>query len=79
MPDVDAVVLNNDFVKNSGFNTSEALYQENAATAKPYINVIVVKNSNKNKKEYQQIIDVMHSKEVYLKTLELNPSAAKAW
>lgn len=77
--DVDAVALNNDFVNNAGFKTSDAIVAENAATAQPYINVIVVKISDKDREEYKKIVDVMHSKEVYDKSLELYPGAVKAW
>ena len=79
VPDVDAVVLNNDFVKNAGFKLTDALVSEKPATAQPYINVIVVKISNKEKKEYKEIVDVLHSKEVFEKNLELYPGAVKAY
>lgn len=79
VPDVDAVVLNNDFVANAGFKIHDALLLEDPKTARPYINVIVARTANKDKKEYAQIVDVMHSREVAEKSLELNPGAVKAW
>ena len=77
--DVTAVVLNNDFVLNAGFKPSEALFKENPKTAKPYINVIVVRESEKEKKVFQDLKSVMNSKEVLKKTEELFPGAVPAW
>ena len=77
--DVTAVVLNNDFVLNAGFNPSQALFKENLKTAKPYINVIVVKESDKNKKVFIDLKNVMNSDEVRKKTEELFPGAVPAW
>ena len=77
--DVTAVVLNNDFVTNAGFKPSEALFKENPKTAKPYINVIVVKESEKEKKVFQNLKSIMNSDEVRKKTEELFPGAVPAW
>lgn len=77
--DVVAVVLNNDFVLNAGFHFSEALYKENVETAKPYINVIVVRESEKNKKEFEILKNIMNSNEILIKTKELFPGAVPAW
>ncbi len=77
--DVTAVVLNNDFVSNAGFKPSEALFKENPKTAKPYINVIVVRESDKEKKAFQDLKNVMNSEEVIKKTEELFPGAVPAW
>ncbi len=77
--DVTAVVLNNDFVKNAGFTPSEALLRENPSTAKPYINVIVVRESEKGKKVFEKLKAVMNSNEVLKKTEEIFPGAVPAW
>jgi len=77
--DVIAVVLNNDFVLNAGFKPSEALFKENPKTARPYINVIVVRESDKDKKVFQQLKNVMNSEEVLKKTQDLFPGAVPAW
>lgn len=79
VPDVDAVVLNNDFVEHAGFKPTEALVQENPLTAQPYINIIVVNTKNADRKEFKQIVEVMHSNEVLQKTMQLYPSAVRAW
>ena len=79
VPDVDAVVLNNDFVEHAGFKPAEALIHEDPSSAQPYINVVVVQSKNKDKKEYKEVVDIMHSKEVFDKNLELYPGAVKAW
>lgn len=77
--DVTAVVLNNDFVKNAGFTPSEALLKENPTTAKPYINVIVVREVDKGKKVFEKLKAVMNSNEVLKKTEEIFPGAVPAW
>lgn len=77
--DVAAAVLNNDFVKNAGFTTSEALLKENPSTAKPYINVIVTREADKDKKVFETLKAVMNSNEVLKKTQEIFPGAVQAW
>lgn len=77
--DLDLIVLNNDFVTNAGFKPHEALFHEDPNHATPYINVIVARNKDKNKKELKQLVEIMHSKEVIQKTEEVNPGAIKAW
>ncbi|APJ04615.1 MetQ/NlpA family ABC transporter substrate-binding protein [Silvanigrella aquatica] len=81
--DVTAVVLNNDFVLNAGFHPSQALLKENPKTAKPYINVIVVREKDlsdeKKAKLFKQLKEVMNSNEVLKKTEELFPGAVPAW
>ena len=78
-PDVDALILNNDFVHNAGFKVSDALIQENPKTAIPYINIIVAQTAKKDNPDFQKIIEIIHSKEVVDKSMELYPSAVKAW
>ncbi|WGL60877.1 MetQ/NlpA family ABC transporter substrate-binding protein [Pigmentibacter sp. JX0631] len=77
--DVAAAVLNNDFVKNAGFVPADALIKEDPKTAKPYVNVIVVKESDKSKKVFDKLKAVMNSNEVLKKTQELFPGAVPAW
>lgn len=77
--DVAAAVLNNDFVKNAGFVPADALVKEDPKTAKPYVNVIVVKESDKSKKVFDKLKAVMNSNEVLKKTQELFPGAVPAW
>lgn len=77
--DVTAVVLNNDFVLNAGFKPADALFKENPKTAEPYINVIVVREVDKNKKVFQDLKSVMNSEEVRKKTEDLFPGAVQAW
>lgn len=77
--DVTAVVLNNDFVLNAGFKPKEALFRENPETAKPYINVIVVRSVDTKKQVFQHLKSVMNSEEVRKKTEELFPGAVAAW
>ncbi|MES2614449.1 MAG: MetQ/NlpA family ABC transporter substrate-binding protein [Bdellovibrionota bacterium] len=79
IPDVDAVVLNNDFVNNAGFKPSEALVHEDARIAKPYINIIVAKESQQNNEDYKKFVSIMNSHEVLVKTMQLYPGAVKAW
>jgi ABC-type metal ion transport system substrate-binding protein len=77
--DVTAVVLNNDFVLNAGFKPAEALVRENPTTAKSYVNVIVVRQVDKDKKIFQTLKAIMNSDEIKKKTEELFPGAVPAW
>jgi D-methionine transport system substrate-binding protein len=77
--DVTAVVLNNDFVLNAGFKPAEALFRENPTTAKSYVNVIVVRQADKDKKVFQTLKTIMNSDEIKKKTEELFPGAVPAW
>jgi D-methionine transport system substrate-binding protein len=77
--DADAAAINNDFVKNAGFHYTDALVRENPATAKPYINVIVVRTSEIQKKEFQELKAVMNSSEILKVSEKLFPGAVKAW
>ncbi|WP_186648255.1 MetQ/NlpA family ABC transporter substrate-binding protein [Fluviispira vulneris] len=77
--DVTAVVLNNDFVLNAKFKPSDALFKENPESAEPYVNIIVVKESEKGKKEFKELTAVMNSAEVLKETEKLFPGAVKAW
>lgn len=77
--DVDLVVLNNDYVPTSGFKPSQALLQEQAATAKPYINVIVVRQSDENKPEIKHLVAVMQTPEIVAITERVSPGAVPAW
>ena len=77
--DVDAVVLNNDFVARAGFQPEQSLVHENPNTAQSYINILVVNSNEKDNKELKEVVKVMHSKEVVEKNLELFPGAIQAW
>lgn len=77
--DVTAAVINNDFVENAGFKSADALFKEEPKSAQPYINVIVVKEENKNKKVFQELKNVMNSQEILNETTKLFPGAVPAW
>jgi len=77
--DADIAAINNDFVKNAGFEPKDALALENPATAKPYINIIVVRTVDAQKKEFQELKAVMNSPEILKISQELFPGAVPAW
>ncbi|KAB8028524.1 MetQ/NlpA family ABC transporter substrate-binding protein [Fluviispira multicolorata] len=77
--DVTAVVLNNDFVLNAKFKPSDALFRENPESAETYVNIIVVKESEKGKRVFKELREVMNSDAVLKETEKLFPGAVKAW
>lgn len=78
VPDVDAVVLNNDYVTPAGFKPSDAIFVEGPDS--PYANIIVAR-SNDNDPLLQKLILVMHSRPVVEEVYKLFPNGAAipAW
>lgn len=56
-------VINNDYVKDSGLSTSNALFRDSATTpsAKPYINVWVSRKEDVNNPVYRKLVKIFHS------------------
>jgi len=77
--DAAIVVLNNDFVANAGFNPNAALFKEDPKTAKPYINVIVVRKKDQNELVFKELTAVMHKPAVVSLTEKVSPGAVQAW
>ncbi|TDM12253.1 MetQ/NlpA family ABC transporter substrate-binding protein [Macrococcus lamae] len=66
LPDVALAIINNGVAGKAGLNPKDdPIYLEdpNSAAAKPYINVIASKTSEKNNKDYKKIVEYYHSDE----------------
>jgi D-methionine transport system substrate-binding protein len=79
VPDVDVVVLNNDYVQPAGFKPNDALMLEGADS--PYANIIVVRTQDKDNPELQKLVAIMHAKAVVQEVYTLFPDGAAipAW
>ncbi len=74
LPDVAMGALTNDYVGPAGFTVNDALAKE--GTDSPYVNVIVVREQDKNKPIFKKLISVIHSQPVLEETLKVFPNGA---
>lgn len=79
LKDADLVALTNDYVGAAKLTISQSLFKEGSDSL--YANVIVARKQNKNNLLLQELIDVMHSKEVLqiTQTIFPNGAALPAW
>lgn len=63
MDDVDASIINNNFAVEAGLMLTDALFHE-SATAKPFINIIAVREGDEDRPELQKLVEIYHTKEV---------------
>lgn len=66
MESVDGSVVNNDFLKDAGLNPKDALAQDDSSNdyAKPYVNLFVSQDEDKDNETYKKIVELFHSQEV---------------
>ena len=66
MESVDGSVVNNDFLKDAGLNPKDALAQDDPSNdyAKPYVNLFVSQDEDKDNETYKKIVELFHSQEV---------------
>ncbi len=63
LPDVTIAVINTNYAIPAGLMPSkDAIYLESADS--PYANIVVVRTSEKDKKQFHELIEALHSKEV---------------
>lgn len=72
LQDVDASIINNDFVGDAGLTESDALFTDDpdSAAAEPYINVFVTRAEDADDETLQQLVDIYHTPEVEKGVLE---------
>lgn len=60
LPDVDAAIVNNDFVEKAGLKFSDAIAQDDPSdpNALPYVNIFAVRAEDKDNKTYQKLIEI---------------------
>jgi D-methionine transport system substrate-binding protein len=63
LPDVDAAIINNDFVEKAGLKFEDALVRDDPAddSALPYVNVFAVRAEDKDNETYAQLVDIFQS------------------
>ncbi|UOQ58638.1 MetQ/NlpA family ABC transporter substrate-binding protein [Leucobacter allii] len=60
LADVDAAVVNNDFVTDAGLDFADALYEDDPADdgAKPFINIFAAKAADAENATYQKLVEI---------------------
>ncbi|WP_166985255.1 MetQ/NlpA family ABC transporter substrate-binding protein [Canibacter zhoujuaniae] len=60
LADVDAAIINNDFLGNAGLTAGDAIAQDdpNDPAAFPYVNVFAVKKGDENNETYKKIVEI---------------------
>ena len=58
--DVDAAIINNDFVKDAGLTFADALAQDDAkdASAQPYVNIFAARAKDKDNPTYLKLVEI---------------------
>ncbi|MFD5600574.1 MetQ/NlpA family ABC transporter substrate-binding protein [Leucobacter sp. NPDC058333] len=79
LSDVDAAVVNNDFVTDAGLKFSEALYQDDPSDdgAKYFINIFAARAEDKDNETYKKLVEIYQTnKEVQAGVLENSGDSA---
>ncbi|WP_435299249.1 MetQ/NlpA family ABC transporter substrate-binding protein [Timonella sp. A28] len=60
LPDVEASVVNNDFLKDAGLKATDAIYKDSADSegARPYINIWVSRAEDKDNETFKKLVDI---------------------
>jgi D-methionine transport system substrate-binding protein len=63
LPDVDAAIINNDFVEKAGLSFDDALVKDDPSddSALPYVNVFAVRAEDKDNETYATLVDIFQS------------------
>ncbi|MGN0909458.1 MAG: MetQ/NlpA family ABC transporter substrate-binding protein [Succinivibrio sp.] len=74
LPDVAAGIINNNYAVDYGFKKSDAIFSDGVGKideANPYINVVAVRTSDKNRSELKKVVEAYQTREIaeYIKTL----------
>ncbi|GGM19999.1 MetQ/NlpA family ABC transporter substrate-binding protein [Promicromonospora citrea] len=66
LQDVDASIINNDFVGDADLTAEDAIYSDDpdASAAEPYINVWVARAADADNEVFQRLVEIYHSPEV---------------
>jgi D-methionine transport system substrate-binding protein len=63
LDDVEASIINNNFAVEAGLKLTNALFHE-SATAKPFINIIAVREGDADRPELQKLVEIYQSQKV---------------
>jgi len=63
LPDVDAAIINNDFVEKAGLSFDDALVKDDPSdeSALPYVNVFAVRAEDKDNETYAKLVDLFQT------------------
>lgn len=65
LPDVDAAIINNDFVKDAGLTFDDAIAQDDPSdpNALPYVNVFAARADDVDNETYQRLVEIFQTDE----------------
>ena len=63
LPDVDAAIINNDFVEKAGLKFEDALIKDDPAdeSALPYVNVFATRAEDKDNETYAKLVEIFQT------------------
>ncbi len=79
LEDVDAACINTNYAIAAGLSpTEDSLFHESRDS--PYVNIVVVRNAEKNHTKFHQLMEILHSKAVLEKAEQLfGQEAIRGW
>ncbi|PPG38206.1 MetQ/NlpA family ABC transporter substrate-binding protein [Pseudoclavibacter sp. RFBA6] len=65
LPDLDAAIINNDFVSDAGLTAEDALYADDPASEdrRPYVNILVATAENAENPDYVKLVEIFQNSE----------------
>ncbi|MEJ6555859.1 MetQ/NlpA family ABC transporter substrate-binding protein [Microbacterium esteraromaticum] len=71
LPDVDAAIINNDFVQDAGLTFEDAIAQDDPTdpNALPYVNIFAARADDVDNETYQQLVEIFQTDEAVQKGL----------
>ncbi|MEI3847188.1 MULTISPECIES: MetQ/NlpA family ABC transporter substrate-binding protein [Microbacterium] len=63
LPDVDAAIINNDFVEQAGLSFEDAIAQDDPqdANALPYVNIFAARAEDKDNETYKKLVEIFQT------------------
>lgn len=72
LPDLEAAIINNDFIAQAGFEASDAIAQDDPADPKslPYVNIFATTADQKDNPTFLQLVDIYHQTQAVLDAVQ---------
>ena len=72
MPDLDAAIINNDFIEQAGFSSDDAIAKDDPAdpAALPYVNIFATTAAQKDNPDYLKLVEIYHSTQTVLDAVQ---------
>ncbi|GAA3585486.1 MetQ/NlpA family ABC transporter substrate-binding protein [Klugiella xanthotipulae] len=74
LPDVDAAIINNDYVEDAGLTADDVIFQDDPEdeSALPYINIFVTRAEDKDNETYRKLVDIYQTSQPVLDAVQKN-------